>query len=44
MTKSKLGKPGIRLTCMECGKKFKRIMATYNHKCPKCGSHDLEVG
>jgi len=31
--------------CMECGKKFKKKMGkkTFEVKCPKCGSTDVEV-
>ena len=32
------------LECQECGKKFRKANPTVNTKCPKCGSHDLELG
>ena len=31
------------LECQECGKKFRKANPTVNTKCPKCGSHDLEL-
>ena len=31
------------LECQECGKKFRKANPTGNTKCPKCGSHDLEL-
>ena len=35
---------GAELECQECGKKFRKANPTGNTKCPKCGSHDLELG
>ena len=35
---------GVDLECQECGKKFSKPNPTGNTKCPKCGSHDLELG
>ena len=34
---------GVELECQECGKKFRKANPTGNTKCPKCGSHDLEL-
>ena len=31
------------LECQECGKKFRKANPTANTKCPKCGSHDLDL-
>jgi len=32
------------IECMECGHKFKRVIArhTVNIRCPKCGGYDTE--
>ena len=41
--KKKWESKGGNLECQECGKKFRKANPTINTKCPKCGSHDLEL-
>ncbi len=38
--------PRIKMQCMECLKRFKKIIGpkTFEVKCPKCGSYDTEPG
>jgi DNA polymerase II large subunit len=36
-------KARAELQCLECGKKFKRAVVTFDIKCPKCGGYDIDV-